>query len=370
MSRDFRASIRAALSLTRTQRLTEATEQIKNAISALKPRPMTQANESIYNKRGRILRPLAEVVHSLHHLRHSPFILGKTAKLKTIAEPELVEGAQFLTRSFSCSAGTRTYRLYVPKHQIGRTRPLLVMLHGCKQSPSDFATGTRMNALAESHGMLVAYPAQSKTANPSACWNWFNPCHQQQGIGEPSLIAGITAEIINSYDIDANQVFVAGLSAGGAMAVVMGATYPHIYSGVGVHSGLPYQSATDVVSAFAAMRGELLPKAISTKIRTIIFHGDADGTVSPSNAKKIINGIHFSNQFKEHGLSKGGRKYTRHVFEDQKGMPIVENWLIHGAGHAWSGGNPHGSYTDSTGPDASAEMLRFFLGEWPSKINR
>lgn len=367
---NLKTSIQDALNLTRSRRLMEATQRIQEVLSGEKQTAKENPDQSNPSKYfGKAVRPLAQVVQALQKMKQSQLALGKAGRLPSPTEPELIDGAKFVTRSFSCKAGSRSYKLYVPSHEPNNKRPLLIMLHGCKQNPSDFAVGTGMNALAESRGMLVAYPAQSKTANPSACWNWFNPSHQQQDIGEPSLIAGITTEIMNSNNIDANQVFVAGLSAGAAMAVVMGVTYPHIYSGVGVHSGLPYQSATDVVSAFAAMRGELLPKPISTKIRTIIFHGDADGTVSPSNAKMIINGIHFTNQFEEHGLSKGGRNYTRNVFVDQKGIPIVENWLIHGAGHAWSGGNPQGSYTDSAGPDASAEMLRFFMEEGPSKIS-
>lgn len=359
---NFRTTIRDALNLTRSQRLMDATQRIQQALPGSKQIFGETLYPAIPSKYlGKAVRPLAQVVQTLQKIKQSPFAPGKAGRSLGPADVELVDGAMFLTRSFSSNAGSRTYRLYVPRHMPDGKRPLLIMLHGCKQNPSDFAVGTRMNALAESHGILVAYPAQSKAANPSACWNWFQPAHQQHGSGEPALIAGITAEIIKSHNIDGGQVFVAGLSAGGAMAVVMGATYPHIYSGVGVHSGLPYQSATDVISAFAAMRGELTPKSLSTKIRTIVFHGDSDGTVSPSNAQQIINGIDFSNQLEERGISKGGRKYTRQVLADPKGEPIVENWLIHGAGHAWSGGSSRGSYTDSAGPDASAEMLRFFL---------
>jgi poly(hydroxyalkanoate) depolymerase family esterase len=359
---DFRTSIQDALKLTRSQRLLEATQKIQNALSRSKkaasepPGPIVPAKYP-----DKTVRPLAQVVKTLQKLKQTQFALGKAGRWPSPIEPELVDGAKFLTRSFSCKEGSRSYKLYIPDHKPNNQRPLLIMLHGCKQNPSDFAVGTRMNAIAEAHGMVVAYPAQTQSANPSACWNWFNPSHQQHGVGEPAIIAGLTAEIIQSCDIDIKKVFVAGLSAGGAMAVVMGETYPEMFSGVGVHSGLPYQSATDLVSAFAAMRGESTHKTNTANLRTIVFHGDADGTVSHSNATRIVSETHFATEFKEHGISPGGRKYTRHVLADQEGVPIVENWLINGAGHAWSGGSPQGSYTDSNGPDASAEMLRFFL---------
>ena len=231
------------------------------------------------------------------------------------------------------------------------------MLHGCKQNPSDFAVGTRMNTFAETHGMLVAYPAQTLAANPSACWNWFNPSHQQSDRGEPAIIAGLTEEIVKSYDIDRKKVFVAGLSAGGAMAVIMGETYPKLFSAVGVHSGLPYGSANDVVSAFAAMRGGSSGANAIPKLRTIVFHGDADGTVAPSNGAGILSEAAFSSAESEHVTEQ----YTQRVARDSQGLPLFEHWILHGAGHAWSGGNLAGSYTEASGPNASAEMIRFFL---------
>lgn len=302
------------------------------------------------------MKPLAQVVQTLQNLKHSPLAFAKAGRTSSI-EPEIVEGAQFLTRSFSCKAGSRSYKLYIPNYKPNRQRPLLIMLHGCKQSPSDFAVGTRMNTLAESHGMLVAYPAQTQSANPSACWNWFNPSHQRPDRGEPAIIAGLAEEIVKSNDIDRTKVFVAGLSAGGAMAVVMGETYPKLFWAVGVHSGLPYQSASDVVSAFAAMRGDSSTTNAIPKLRTIVFHGDADGTVAPSNGASIVNGVAFSAADAE----QVNGQYTRRVARDSRGRPLFEHWLLHGGGHAWSGGNSTGSYTDSNGPNASAEMIRFFF---------
>ncbi len=307
------------------------------------------------------------------------FDLDGLAGVRPRKAPKIPDGAQFLNRSYACAAGSRSYRLYVPhRRHAGRPR-LLVMLHGGTQDADDFAAGTRMNVLAEEHGLIVAYPSQCKSANASLCWNWFNPENQMRGSGEPSIIAGITSEIAAEYDVDPACVYVAGLSAGGAMAAVMGATYPELYAAVGVHSGLAYRSATDVVSAFAAMRGDTGLRYRSrrkshrgadndARIRTIVFHGDADRIVHPSNAEKI-----FMAQAKmgdsverEKARSSAGRAYSRAVIRDKTGSSVVEQWLIHGSGHAWSGGSADGTYTDPHGPDASREMLRFFFEELPN----
>ena len=250
----------------------------------------------------------------------------------------------------------------------------MVMLHGCKQNPDDFAAGTGMNAIAEAYGLLVAYPGQTGADNASSCWNWFRPSDQRRDSGEPSIIAGITREIMSTFGIERRQVYVAGLSAGGAMAAVMGETYPDIFAAVGIHSGLACGSANDVMSAFAAMRGDAgLPArehsrtAASTSglIRTIVFHGTADGTVHPSNAERIVAAA-TSNRAdltvrKDLERRAGGRTYTRTVLVDPAGLPVVEHWLVKSAGHTWSGGQAAGSYTDPKGPDASSEMVRFFL---------
>jgi len=280
-------------------------------------------------------------------------------------------GGRFITRSYSNAAGTRSYKLYVPTHHGDKPMPLVVMLHGCTQNPDDFAAGTQMNALAERHGFLVAYPAQSANANGQHCWNWFKTQDQARDAGEPSLIAGITREIAAAYSVDPQRIFVAGLSAGAAMAVILGVTYPELYAAVGAHSGLPYGAAHDMPSAFAAMQGSGQPKRAAMKgVPTIVFHGDRDTTVNTGNAMAVVNQATESVGLKApltrtvHARENAnGRDFTRTVYTDPAGHSRVEQWLLHGAAHAWSGGSPAGSYADPTGPDASAEMFRFFLAQ-------
>ena len=271
---------------------------------------------------------------------------------------------EFVDGSFSNSAGARNYKLYVPSGYSGKPLPLVVMLHGCTQDPVDFATGTQMNVLAEEMQCLVVYPAQSQQANVQRCWNWFSAIDQQRDQGEPSIIAGITRKVMVSHAVDPSQVYVAGLSAGGAMATIMGTLYPDLYAAVGVHSGLPFASAQDLPSALAAMKGNFNRQpAPGRAIPIIVFHGDKDTTVHPANGDELIaQGVrHASKQIViEPGRVPDGHAYTRTVHHAPDGTPQAEQWLIHGAGHAWSGGNSRGSYTDGKGPDASREMMRFF----------
>lgn len=281
------------------------------------------------------------------------------------------EGARFEERSFANEAGRRSYKLYVPQSLADEAVPLVVMLHGCTQSPDDFAAGTRMNELAEEHGFIVAYPAQSHDANASGCWNWFNASDQKRDRGEPSLIAGITRQIMDEFPVDPDRVFAAGLSAGGATAAIMGATYPDLFRAIGVHSGLACGAARDMPSAFAAMRqgGSPAPcRSDGTVVPTIVFHGDGDRTVHPVNGMQVVAQAAAQAQGEmklgtavTSGQSPGGVAYTREVHSDAAGHAVLENWVLHGAGHAWSGGSPAGSFTDPKGPDASREMLRFFV---------
>lgn len=323
---------------------------------------------------GRPRMPMGEVIRLLsrtgkagpHTLPNVPGRRGGATR----AEVSVPAGAEFVSRAFACPAGSRDYRLYRPASAGGRPRALLVMLHGCQQDPDDFAVGTGMNAVAEAEGVLVAYPGQPGSANASSCWNWFQPAHQARNAGEPAIIAGIARELMEEFGLGREQVFVAGLSAGAAMAVVLGQTYPDLFSAVGAHSGLPYRAASDVVGAFAAMRGQAADRGRSPTetgnfrdpTRTIVFHGSADATVHPSNGAMIAAAVGEAGAARtSRGRAEGGRAYTRSVAAGAGGVPVLEHWIVDGAGHAWAGGSAAGSFTDPAGPDASREMLRFFL---------
>jgi poly(hydroxyalkanoate) depolymerase family esterase len=291
--------------------------------------------------------------------------------------PAPVPNGAFAAATFSSEDGSRPYKLYIPSRYRGEPVPLVVMLHGCSQSPDDFAAGTRMNELAEERVFLVAYPEQPAAANAQKCWNWFNPGDQGRGRGEPALIAGITRQIMRDHAVDPARVYVAGLSAGGAAAAIMGAAYPDLYAAVGVHSGLACGVARDIPSAFVAMReggaaaphrsgGQSATQTPDRMVPTIVFHADRDTTVHPTNGDHVMAQAAASaggglRSTIERGQVPGGHGYSRTVCADATGSPVLEQWVIHGGGHAWSGGSSNGSYTDPRGPDASREMLRFFF---------
>jgi len=337
------------------------------AVGKTVPKRATSATPGTDRRLSTVLKQL----RAARALMPGPFVLpGSTNPSKP---PVIPKGAQYLERTHSCSKGARDFRLYLPARQPGGPKGLIVMLHGCTQNPDDFATGTNMNAIAQKHGLAVAYPAQTRVQNPSSCWNWFAPANQSRGAGEPAVIASLAQALMLEFSLERDAVFVAGLSAGGAMAVILADTYPDVFSAAGVHSGLPRGSANTVISALSAMRSGGKPKASfasrrkaaakpNRDMRRIVFHGDADSTVHPSNAPQIVVGAvgtrkpaHVSPE------TASGRDYVRSDYILPDGTVDVELWQVSGAGHAWSGGKKGGSYTDSRGPDASAEMVRFFL---------
>ncbi|MGB5863306.1 MAG: PHB depolymerase family esterase [Sulfitobacter sp.] len=313
--------------------------------------------------------------NALPHTFNMPSLDGMLAQFSQPADSsgaskvDVPQGAQFHNDTFICDAGTRTFRTYVPASALDGAAGVVMMLHGCTQTPDDFAAGTGMNALAEVHRFIVVYPAQSRGDNAQSCWNWFSRGDQRRGRGEPAILAGITAQVCAEYGVGRDRTFVAGLSAGAAMAAILGETYPDVFAAVGAHSGLAVGSARDVASAFAAMGGNALdgptPTERGAAVRSIVFHGSADGTVHPSNGDQIVRRAldataRQSVEAVEHGQT-GGRDFTRKVSSDAQGDPVVEHWTVKGQGHAWSGGQSAGSYTDTSGPDASAEMIRFFF---------
>ena len=290
-------------------------------------------------------------------------------------------------------SASRDYKLYTPPGAADSGRALVVMLHGCTQNPEDFAAGTGMNDCAREQGFFVLYPAQSEAANAHLCWNWFKPEHQRRDSGEPGWIAELTRSVIEHHAIDPRRVYIAGLSAGGAMAAIVAEAHPDLFAAVGVHSGLPVGAASNVIEAIGVMRSGAslrMPWRVMTDmaeaamgvgvtvehdavlVPTIVFHGDADETVHPRNGEQIIAAVvglaAASGSARtppeprvEASDADEGRNHTRTIHHADDGSATAEHWVVHGAGHAWSGGRPSGSFTDADGPDATREMLRFFF---------
>ncbi|CAB3799612.1 extracellular catalytic domain type 1 short-chain-length polyhydroxyalkanoate depolymerase [Pararobbsia alpina] len=287
------------------------------------------------------------------------------------------DGPRWLSSHFEHGEDTHLFKLYVPGGYTGEPLPMIVMLHGAQQDPDDFAAGTEMNAAAEAKGYIVVYPLQSESANPLRCWNWFRPADQMRGSGETAMLAALTREVMAACNVDRTRVYIAGMSAGGAMAVNLAVTHPDLYAAGAIHSGVAFGVADEPLSALSAMKDGMvkarLPETLTDGVRPravplIVFHGDADDTVHPRNSDQIIA---MSQQLPSApetqppasthtGNPENGHAYTRRVFRDHEGVPTGEQWLVHGPGHAWSGGHPAGSHTDVRGPHATQAIVRFF----------
>ena len=380
-----------ATRMTRAGRLAEATEAIQRALaghSTTSGSPHTPARPSGTGC-GRKMSTGQTPAPSL-------VLDACVFELDDRAAPAPDAGSAFGTGDFTSGTHTygsltRRYKLYAPPGHAGQSLPLVVMLHGCTQDPDDFAVGTGMNERAQVQGFFVLYPAQAQDANPSLCWNWFKHKHQRRESGEAALLADMTRAVLARHGIDARRIYIAGLSAGGAMAAIVAGLFPELFAALGVHSGLPAGAASNMPEALAAMQSgssapgmatrtgrlrtarPLAPVALAA-LPTIVFHGDQDSTVHPRNGEQVIQGTlagaaagpesgHAgrARPVVEQGTSANGRRYTRTIHHGANGAPLAEHWLVHGAGHAWSGGLSAGSHTDAAGPDASAEMLRFFL---------
>ncbi len=369
----FASRLSEANTLTRAGRLADATAEIQRVLAGSVDEPLVNARSRPAHGAARSSVPFGS---------HAPPVIeGEFREVRSpAAAPTPRPGGDeataprsadagagtFSTGMFGGAQGKRRYRLFIPARSGSDPLPMIVMLHGCTQDPEDFAAGTRMNALAQEFGFIVLYPEQDTGANGSKCWNWFQPGDQARGSGEPELLAAMTREMIRMHRVDAARVYVAGLSAGGAMAAILVDSYPEVFAAGGVHSGLAPGSARDVASAFSTMKsgphtGATVNLAASP---VIVFHGDADRTVHPRHAD-FVAGIAESAEAGERIASTrfpvAGRSVTHHVRRDSKGAVQAERWAVEGLGHAWSGGNASGSYTDPAGPDASREMIRFFL---------
>ncbi len=371
IQKSFGQAMRNATRLVGTGKLLDATRLIQRALSSDTPQVRRQVSpqgrgEAVPAANDpQVEAPLPQVI-----ILPPPAQPGQNSDTDE-TNPAPRRSASFTQHQFKFEGDTYPYRVYVPSatSASNTTRmPLVVLLHGCKQDALDFSNGTAMNALAEQHQVMVLYPEQITSANAMRCWNWFEPGHQQVDHGEPGMIAALTQKIVQQYGADPQRVYIAGLSAGGAMAAVMAGLHPEMFAAVGVHSGLAAGSARDLMSAFGAMRSGAKGRSPSA-LPTIIFHGMADRTVHPDNSEHITDAALA-------GLSAAGlklvktqtamthnsdQKIERIVYSTADGKPYIENWLIDDGAHAWSGGDAAGSFTDPEGPSASAAMLAFFL---------
>lgn len=380
MNPQFQQMLQEATRLTRAGRLDEATQMIQHA---LRGQPDEIGSANARDIPARVPDGLAvPLLPAMGHVEPSrPAVPSGERPARRPAATNEAAGLRHNGRALD-------FKVHLPPAHRGRPLPLVVMLHGCTQNPDDFALGTAMNEHADREGFVVLYPAQSRTANASGCWNWFKHNHQGRGRGEPAMIAALTRRMMDEHLIDPQRVYIAGLSAGGAMAAIVAAAYPDVFAAVGVHSGLAPGAATSLAQALSVMKGgaggpglaggaqglgAAWPSGagLAMPVPTIVFHGDRDQTVHPSNGERVVASALAANAGPqagslpaariEQGRSGAGKPFTRTLHAGASGEVAVEHWLLHGAGHAWSGGRAEGSYTDASGPDASREMLRFFF---------
>jgi poly(hydroxyalkanoate) depolymerase family esterase len=372
MNHDRMAAMAEATALTRAGRLAEATELIRRTLSGTAP-----ASDEVPD-----VVPGEIVIDDPAQRRPGPTVRDGATRARPPVAPDLdghpdqpaddhaddhaialpagtALAGGTTAHVYRGPAGARSYLLHVPATGTG-PRPLLVMLHGGTQTAADFATATRIRELAEEHGFLVAFPEQTTAANSLRYWNWFQPDDQRRGAGEPAILVGIVDEVAAAHEVDRDRIHVAGFSAGGAMAAVLGAVYPDVFAAVGVHSGLPYGCAHDVGSAFAAMRTGAAATPLRRPVPVITFHGDADQTVAVDNAARVVAQFSAGAPRGDTLVERGPTRPATRTVVRRGGAAVAEQWTVHGSGHAWSGGAAGGSYTDPGGPDASAEMVRFF----------
>ena len=291
------------------------------------------------------------------------------------------------------ASGSLDYKLFVSStYRKDKPVPLVLMLHGCTQKAEELAAISGFNELADKNSFLVAYPEQSAAANPLRCWNWFDPKHQSRDAGESSLIAAVIQDIRASYTIDQKRTYAVGISAGGAMAVVMGTTYPELFAGLAVIAGMEYKAGLTVQEGLAAMKqggpdpnqqGILAFQAIQKspagsvmRLPLIVFQGTKDPYLNPVNADQLIaqwaqthdylddgkdnDSVNVQSASEKTGVVPNGYRFTKYSYNDSKGHLLLEKWIVEGLGHAWPGSSAANPFADAKGPNASEEILRFF----------
>lgn len=363
----FSAAMRKALELTRSGDMRGATRHIRDALKGRKADVDPSVMEGQFVVVPGETSPAPDVdALRLPVTQRAP---GASPDADTGASKPVQPSGRFLSGTYSNAAGARSYKLWLPRGDVAG-RPLIVMLHGCTQDADDFARGTRMNEHADRLGCCVLYPIQSGGANAQRCWRWFEAAHQARDAGEPSLLAGMTDHVIAEYRLDPARVYVAGLSAGGAMALVMSEAYPDLFAAVAVHSGLPVGAAHNVPSAMAAMAGRPVKASRNARARSrpvpgMVIHGQADRTVAAANADAIVDQLRARyEQASSSPLVRQTSEEPSHratTYRTADGTLVIEHWTVHAGGHAWSGGDRNGSYTDPDGPEASEAIAEFFL---------